>query len=153
MKVIYSRGAIKIYRVGRWCYNRRLYTLASALTVLNRLVYATVMPSSAEIGPGVTFGYGGLGIVVHSHARIGRNSHICQNVTIGRAPGRSGVPNIGARVYVGPGAVLSGDISVGDDCVIGANSVVLIDVPAGMLAAGVPARVIGPAPPLLEQPE
>jgi serine O-acetyltransferase len=53
-----------------------------------------------------------------------------------------GGPTLGDRVYVFAGAKIIGAVTVGDDAIIGANSVVLCDVPAGATAVGVPARII-----------
>ena len=79
-------------------------------------------------------------IVVNSKAKIGRYCRIHSATNIGTAGG--GVPRIGDFVYIGPGAVLYGDIVVGDGAIIGANSVVNKSVPSGVTVAGVPARVI-----------
>jgi serine O-acetyltransferase len=72
--------------------------------------------------------------------RIGDNVTIVGAVTIGLRDGR--VPTIGDRAYLGAGARVLGGISLGEDCRVGANAVVLDDVPAGATAIGVPARVI-----------
>lgn len=90
-------------------------------------------------GPGLSLPHYGT-LVINKRARIGSHCHIHPNVTVGVA--RGGVPAIGRRVYIGPGAVLYGAITVGDDAAIGANSVVGRDVPAGKTVAGAPARVI-----------
>lgn len=83
------------------------------------------------------------GIVIHGHAVIGDDCKIRQGVTIGaRSPDRpSDAPKIGSRVSIGAGAVLLGNIVIGDDAYIGANAVVLCDVPTGALAVGVPAVI------------
>jgi serine O-acetyltransferase len=79
-------------------------------------------------------------IVVHDQARIGSFCRIHSSTNIGVHDG--GVPRIGHRVYIAPGAVLYGAIEIGDDVLIGANAVVNADVPAGVTVAGAPARVI-----------
>ncbi len=109
---------------------------------INRLCFGGFIPSSATIGKSVVIGYWGVGVVIHKEAVIGDGCHIGQNVTIGRNPGQQGVPKIGKDVYLAAGAVISGPIEIGDGAVIGANSVVLSDVPANCLAAGAPARVV-----------
>lgn len=81
------------------------------------------------------------GVVIHMESVIGEDCFINQQVTIGQVAG-SGAPVIGARVYIGTGAKVLGDITIGDDARIGANAVVLRDVPAGATAVGVPARII-----------
>lgn len=83
-------------------------------------------------------------IVVSGDAKIGKNCriHVCTN--IGRAPSKSGVgaPKIGDNVYIGPGAKLFGDITIANNCVIGANSVVNESFEESCTLAGVPAKKI-----------
>ena len=83
-------------------------------------------------------------IVVSGDAKIGKNCriHVCTN--IGRAPSKSGVgaPKIGDNVYIGPGAKLFGDITIPDNCVIGANAVVNESIKESCTVAGVPAKKI-----------
>ena len=81
------------------------------------------------------------GIVIHPRASIGPNCLIFQQVTIGTAKGE-GVPTLGADVEVGAGARILGAIVIGNHARIGANAVVLCDVPDGATAVGVPARII-----------
>ncbi len=80
------------------------------------------------------------GIVIHPQATIGPNCMIFQQVTIGTGP-RPGVPRLGSNVNVGPGAKVLGGVVIGDHARIGANAVVINDVPAGTTAVGVPAVV------------
>lgn len=107
------------------------------------------MPPECEIGPGLHIDHFG-GIVINPRARIGCNCNIAHGVTIGSggrgqrdARSREGVPVIGDRVYIGPGAVVFGPISIGDDVAIGANATVSTSVPARSLVVGVPGRVVG----------
>ena len=81
------------------------------------------------------------GIVVHPSAELGPNCLLMQGATIG-TNGKAGVPRIGGHVDIGPGAMILGQITIGDHAVIGANAVVLEDVPAYGVAVGVPAKVI-----------
>jgi len=81
------------------------------------------------------------GVVIHEDAVIGDDCMIMQQVTIGMI-GDGEVPRIGNRVYVGAGAKIIGKLTVGDGARIGANAVVVKDVPANCTAVGVPAQVM-----------
>lgn len=142
MSGFFSGGPMLLYRFGRRLHIRGFVRLGKVLTFLNRILFATVVPCSADIGHGTVVGYAGLGVVIHSASVIGQRVHICQNVTIGRNPEREGVPVIEDDVYIGPGAVVSGNIRIGRGAKIGANAVVLKDVPPGAVAVGVPARIL-----------
>lgn len=131
-----------LYRVGHGFHEYGMSWIGWVLSWIGRLLFACWVPASAKMGKGLKLGYWGLGVVIHKDAILGDYCHICQNVTIGRNPGKEGVPVIGNHVYLGAGAVVSGSIDIGNRAVIGANSVVLSDVPELALVAGAPARVI-----------
>ncbi|APV47950.1 hypothetical protein BTJ35_07730 [Lactobacillus delbrueckii subsp. bulgaricus] len=93
-------------------------------------------------GKGLSIAHYG-SIVVNSNARIGEFCRIQENVTIGATGGSSKAPVLGNRVFIGSGARLLGDITIGDDCAIGANAVVTKNFSEkGKTIAGVPARII-----------
>ena len=94
---------------------------------------------NARIGGGLLLPHPN-GIVIHPDAEIGPNCLLFQQVTLGVQKG--GAPRLGGHVDVGAGARLLGPITVGDHARIGANAVVLCDVPAGAVAVGVPARIL-----------
>ena len=104
------------------------------------------LPAKASVGPGLVI-YHGQGLVVYAGVKIGKNVLLRHNTTIGnkiRHNGTlSGAPIIGDNVDVGCNSVIIGEISVGNDAVIGAGAVVTKNVPAGAVVAGNPARVIG----------
>lgn len=81
------------------------------------------------------------GVVIHGDAVIGTGCMLMQQVTIGMI-GDDEVPVIGNNVYIGAGAKVLGRVVVGDGARIGANAVVLIDVPPNCTAIGIPARII-----------
>lgn len=87
-----------------------------------------------------------VGVVISKRAEIGRNCSVYQNVTLGaRDRGRMSedeYPTLRDNVTIYAGTVIVGDITVGENSVIGANSVVLSDVPANEIWAGVPAKCI-----------
>jgi len=82
------------------------------------------------------------GIVIHPDARIGVNCLIFQQVTIGTQGNRDGLPVIKGHVDVGAGARILGPVHIGAHARVGANAVVLVDVPDGAAAVGIPARVV-----------
>jgi serine O-acetyltransferase len=87
------------------------------------------------------------GIIISGYAKFGDNCRIRNGVVVGiRRVGDRSAPVIGNNVDIGAGAKLLGPISIGDNVVIGANAVVITDVPANSLAVGVPA-VIKPVAP------
>ena len=81
------------------------------------------------------------GIVIHGEAVVGPNCVLFQQVTLGTREGRTGAPVLEGRVDVGAGARILGPVRIGRHAIIGANAVVVDDVPAGAVAVGIPARV------------
>ena len=98
---------------------------------------------SMVVGEGFYIPHPG-GIVVNQNSIIGNNCYLSHNVTIGKVHtgDKSGVPTIGDRVYLGPGSVILGNIKIGDDAAVAANSVVISDVPSGVFVAGSPAKIV-----------
>ncbi|MFH2058553.1 MAG: serine acetyltransferase [Pseudomonadota bacterium] len=107
-----------------------------------RFVFSCFIPHTAKIGKGLIVGYGGLGIVIHADAVIGDNVYIGQGVTIGADISNEGAPTIKNRVYIGSGAKILGSVCIGDEVIIGANAVVVSDIPSRCVAVGIPAKVI-----------
>lgn len=105
--------------------------------------FGIVVPYATDIGPGFYIGHFGT-IVVAARARFGRNVNISQGVTVGIANRgrRRGVPVIEDNVYIGPGAKIAGDYTIGSDVAIGANCVVTDDVPDGSVVVGIPSKVV-----------
>lgn len=99
------------------------------------------IPLNCQIGGGLLLPHPN-GVVIHPAAQIGPNCLIFQQVTLGMR-GDGGVPVLKGHVDIGAGAKLLGAVSVGEHATIGANAVVLTDVPAHGVAVGVPAVVLG----------
>lgn len=144
--------AVTSYRFRRWVYEkRRIGLVQKPLNVLSMCVQAWTdvatniqIPASARVGPGLFIAHTGF-IVLSAETVLGRHCTLTQGVTIGHAGGGGrGMksPVIGNRVYVAPGAILLGGITVGNDALIGAGAVVLEDVPPRGVAVGNPARVV-----------
>jgi serine O-acetyltransferase len=138
-------NAIALYRVGNWLHRHRIPILPKLLHYLTFLVFNSAIPPSCQIGKGSRFAYGGIGVVLHAKCQIGNHTLIGQNITIGGTFG-SDVPTVGHNVFIGPGVRILGGIRVGNNVVLGANAVVLKDVPDNCIAAGVPARVLRTIP-------
>lgn len=134
--------ALFVYRVFHWFHERRIPTQPLRFFVERFIEILTgiSLPAQASIGEGLRIHHFG-GIVINSNTVIGNHCTIYHGVTLGDLGGWGGAPCIGDRVLIGAGAKLLGSIIVGDDCVIGANAVVRSSVPAGHVAAGVPAVI------------
>lgn len=136
-------NALFFYRIMRWLYLHHVPFLPKLFELLIFLIYNSKVPYQAEIGKGSFLGYGGMGVVIHSKAKIGRYVTIGQQVTIGGGNSKySGVPVIGDYVYIAKGAIVFGGITVGNNVTIGANAVVNKPVPDNAIVAGVPAKII-----------
>lgn len=113
--------------------------------LLTEWLFQIELPAATQIGKGLIIDHG-YAMVINKHTIIGDDCRLRHGVTIGckinedGSQGRS--PRLGNRVEVGAGAIIIGDIAVGDDAVIGAGAVVTKDVPAGAVVAGNPARII-----------
>lgn len=135
-------SATKLYRVGNWAFRRKIPLVPLVCKGFIRLLFNCAIDPSTPIGPGSFFAYGGIGVVIHKRAVIGSNVSIAQGVTVGGKSGAYEVPVIGDDVSIGAGAKVLGPITVGKGSAIGANAVVIRDVPANCVVAGVPARII-----------
>lgn len=146
--------ALQVYRFGHLRYRFESKLIRIPLGVLHLLLAKLVEMNSgitigvaAKIGRRLTIEHSGA-IVIHGNAQLGDDCVIRQGVTIGnrRRDDPFGAPQIGHRVNIGAGAKILGRLTIGDDAEIGANAVVIHDVPAGATAVGVPARTLSKAP-------
>jgi serine O-acetyltransferase len=136
-------SALSLYRVGRWCLRHHVPVIPHLLQALGQVLFAAVVPAEAQIGRDTALGYRGLGIVIHKRASIGENVMVGPGVTIGGGrTGQEEVPVIEDDVFIGTGAKILGPVRVGRGSVIGANAVVIRDVPERSVVAGVPGRII-----------
>jgi serine O-acetyltransferase len=137
-----------VYRFGRWRYLVRPTVLRKFLSFVYRILFKLVqiltgveLPCEAEVGANFTIDHFG-GIIVSGFAKFGNNCRIRDGVVIGlRRIDDKRAPVLGDNVDIGSGAKLLGAIRIGNNVLIGANAVVLCDVPDDSIAVGVPATV------------
>ncbi len=140
--------ALVVYRFGRWRYSVSFRPARMPLSFLYKLLkffsdmlLGIELPCEAIVGKRLVIEHTGA-IVISGDATFGDDCILRQGVTVGlRHRGIRGSPQLGDRVDIGAGAKLLGPIRIGNDVVIGANAVVLCDVPDHSIAIGIPARV------------
>lgn len=95
------------------------------------------IPIGTKIGKGLFISHSG-SIIINSDCEIGENCNLAPMIVIGwgKSEGRYGVPKIGNRVWIGPGAKIFGPITIGDDVAIGANAVVNKSIPNRAVVVG-----------------
>ena len=133
---------IKMHNCASALYRARIPFFPGFIYRVMRVLLSCDIPYTVKIGHGTTFVHNGLGCVVNGDAVIGDNCRILQNVTIGGRGDNSGVPIIGNDVLIGAGACVLGGVKIGDGAKIGANAVVVKDVPSGSTAVGIPAKIV-----------
>ena len=145
--------AVAVHRFGVWRMKVKSKFLRVPLTFLYKMMhhrvrnhYGIEIPFTVELGRRVVVEHQG-GIVINGLCAIGDDSIIRHGVTLGNRylERPLEVPRLGKRVNVGAGAKIFGKISIGDGANIGANAVVLCDVPPGATAVGIPAKIISQA--------
>ena len=141
-----------VYRFGRWRYGVRPVLLRKLFSFIYKVLFKLVqivtgieLPCEVMVGRNFVIDHFG-GIVISGYAQFGADCRIRNGVVVGlKNVHEPAAPVIGNNVDIGAGAKLLGNIRIGDNVVIGANAVVLIDVPDDSLAVGVPA-IIKPRP-------
>ncbi len=146
--------ALLVYRFGhaRFMISNKILRAPWTIVyiILNKLVEilcGICIGSAATIGRRLSIEHHGC-IVIHGASVIGDDCLIRHGVTLGNTGYQDplGAPTIGNRVQIGAGAKILGRVNVGDDVIIGANAVVVHDVPHHAAVGGVPARPLGESP-------
>lgn len=141
-----SFHAVLLYRLANYFYNRKLKVLAKYFSYRLKRRYACTISYSAQIDAGLRFPHP-YGIIIGGNVKVGKMTTIGQFVTLGgnfglkNQLGKS-VPTIGDWSFICAGSVIAGPITVGDDVIIGANSVVTKDIPDHVIAGGNPGKII-----------
>jgi serine O-acetyltransferase len=138
-----SIHALIMHRLAHGLYKRKIYLLARFISQVNRFITGIEIHPGAKIGKGLFIDHG-MGVVIGETAEIGDNVTIYHGVTLGGTGKDKGKrhPTVGNNVVIGAGAKILGPIYVGNDAKVGANAVVLEDVPVNATAVGIPARNI-----------
>jgi serine O-acetyltransferase len=141
LKTVLTDGtaAMLWYRLMQWAGRWRLAPLEMAFNKLNAVACNCIIGRGAQFGPGFVLIHS-TGVVINGQVRGGAHVYLEHQVTIGAERGHS--PQLGDRVFVGAGAKIVGPVHIGHDCRIGANAVVVDDIPSGATAVGIPAKVV-----------
>jgi serine O-acetyltransferase len=136
--------AVLAHRVAHAAWARGHRFIARLISAAARTVTGVDIHPGATLGPGVFIDHA-TGVVIGETTVVGEDVTIYQGVTLGGTSLRPGKrhPTLHDRVVVGAGAQVLGDITLGDDARIGANAVVVRDVPAGTVVVGVPGHAVG----------
>jgi serine O-acetyltransferase len=149
--VLTNRGfhSILLYRLAHAMWKWRVPVLPMIFSRMAQHLFAVDISYKARLGPGIVIVHG-FGVVIGSDVEIDGDCCIFHGVTLGDRGSEwvnsdrvDGHPRIGREVMFGAGAKVLGPIRIGDNCVIGANAVVLSDLPPDSVAAGIPAKVVG----------
>lgn len=133
--------AIISYRIAHYLYSKKFFFMARLISQLSRFFTGIEIHPGAKIGKGLFIDHG-MGVVIGETTEIGDNVTIYHGVTLGGTGKDKGKrhPTIGNDVVIGCGAKVLGPIIIGDGAKIGANAVVLKDVPTGVTAVGKAAK-------------
>lgn len=140
---------LMVYRFGRWRYGVRPVILRKLFSLIYHVLFKLVqvvtgieLPCEVEIGRNFVIDHFG-GIIISGYAKFGDNCRVRNGVVIGlQRVEEPCAPVIGDNVDIGSGAKVLGPIKIGNNVIVGANAVVLCDVPDNSLVVGVPARII-----------
>jgi serine O-acetyltransferase len=131
------------HRVSHWLWQRGARLAARTFAELTRILTGVEIHPGAILGPGLFIDHA-TGVVIGETAEVGEDVTLFHGVTLGGSGRETGKrhPTVGDRVVIGAGAKILGAIKIGDDSRIGANSVVVKEVPASAVVVGVPGQIV-----------
>lgn len=144
--LIFKAGfqAILLYRLSHWLFQRGFIYSAWFLSRFSLVITGAEIEFNAEIGPAMFVSHP-VGIVVGRGTIIGSEVTLFQGVTFGVKSWHPDdirkFPRVGNKCYFFAGAAVLGDVTVGDNCIVGAHAVLTSDLPDGGLALGIPAQI------------
>ncbi|ADU96429.1 serine O-acetyltransferase [Thermovibrio ammonificans] len=135
--------AIWLHRVAHWLWCRDLKLLARLVSHFSRWLTGIEIHPGAKIGRRFFIDHG-MGVVIGETTEIGDDVTLYHQVTLGGTSTKKGKrhPTVGNNVVIGAGAKVLGPVKIGDNCKIGANSVVVKDVPPNSTVVGIPGKVV-----------
>lgn len=135
--------AVWSHRIAHWFFRHKLYTLARVISQVSRFFTGIEIHPGARIGRKLFIDHG-MGVVIGETCEIGDNVVLYQGVTLGGTGKEKGKrhPTIGNNVVIGSGAKVLGSFKIGDSSYVGANSVVLQEVPPNSTVVGIPGRLV-----------
>ena len=135
--------AIWGHRISHWLWNHSARLAARVFAELTRILTGVEIHPGAILGAGLFIDHA-TGVVIGETAEVGNDVTIYHGVTLGGTGRDTGKrhPTIGDRVTIGAGAKVLGPIKVGDDSRIGANAVVVKEVPSSAVVVGVPGQIV-----------
>ena len=133
---------VRLWRFGKRMRQRNHKVISNLVKRWLRIRFSSDISFKAEIGKNVYFGHDGLGVIVTHKAKIGNNVSIMPMTVIGLMKSELPGPVIGDNCIIGSGAKVLGPIKLGNNVRIGANTVIIKDIPDNATAVGVPARII-----------
>ena len=138
--------AVLLHRLSYTLSQRKMYKLSGLSLRLMHHACHCYISHSANIGEGFLISHVG-GIVIGGGTKIGTNCDIRQNVSFGgnfnkKRKDGSSKPIVGDNVSVGAGACILGPVNIGNNVIIGANSVVTKNIPDNVIVSGIPAKII-----------
>jgi serine O-acetyltransferase len=147
--------AVWAHRIDHWLWEHHLRLLARFLSNVSRTITGIEIHPGAQIGSRLFIDHG-MGVVIGETAVVGDDVTMFHGSTLGGTGKEKGKrhPTIGNGVLIGAGAKILGNITIGINSRVGANSVVLHDVPEGSTVVGIPARLLqrrGAGPAISEQ--
>lgn len=135
--------ALWAHRIAHWLYRRGFKSIARVISQLSRFLTGIEIHPGARIGQRFFIDHG-MGVVIGETCEIGDDVVLYQGVTLGGTGKEKGKrhPTIGNNVVISSGAKVLGSFTVGDNSRIGANAVVLKEVPPNSTVVGIPGRVV-----------
>jgi serine O-acetyltransferase len=136
--------AIWLHRIAHWLYLKHFYTIARFISQCSRFITGIEIHPGARIGQRFFIDHG-MGVVIGETCEIGDDVLLYQGVTLGgtgKEKGEKRHPTIGNNVVISAGAKIVGSFKVGDNSRIGANSVVLSEVPSNSTVVGIPGKIV-----------